>query len=460
MRHRHPATPSVSKRDFLSGMGLGMSVLALSSARAVAAETGIPDGQALPPLAGSLNLDEVPVIDAHVHPLSRALISTKYEEQAVDFTNAMLPPGDYPDKEAMRARLLPRFREQVMGVSRRVGYFDYVARIHGVPPTQQGFDAALAPHIGSDAAFAVYVRSALDRAKIAGVVLQSRGTEPVRPASAIPDDRFVWTFRFTDMAGAEWANSRGYTRLSQVTAEIDRYLQQAVRNGCRGFKNSAAYSRPLSLQAVTAVEAERALAVVLPAKPARQRSEGPIYDDPQVQAALRTYEDFIFRHVYVRCGELDRPVVLHSAVALHPALRPGNNDPEALYGVLTDPAIVRAGTRFVVIHTGYPNHHVLAAMNSQFPQMFVDVSHISKYPGALDDTLRALIALGPTAKVMHGSDAGTIPEEIAYCAFNTRQTLARILSEYKQSYGWRQDDILIAANQILHQNARQVFGMA
>jgi hypothetical protein len=57
---------------------------------------------------------------------------------------------------------------------------------------------------------------------------------------------------------------------------------------------------------------------------------------------------------------------------------------------------VRAGTRFVLIHTGYPSHQVVAAMIGQFSNVYTDVSFYSKYPGVLEEVYRALLALAPS----------------------------------------------------------------
>jgi predicted TIM-barrel fold metal-dependent hydrolase len=170
-------------------------------------------------------------------------------------------------------------------------------------------------------------------------------------------------------------------------------------------------------------------------------------------------EDFLFRHIYVKAGRLERPIIIHSAVALHPALRIDFNDPRPLYAVFTDPDIQQARTRFVLIHAGYPTPDVVAAFISQFPNVYTDVSFYSKYPGALLEVYRSLLALGPSNKIMHGSDANTVPEELGYCAWNSRAVLAKVLTEYKESFGWTQADITKMAENILHRTAREFYGI-
>jgi uncharacterized protein len=186
-------------------------------------------------------------------------------------------------------------------------------------------------------------------------------------------------------------------------------------------------------------------------------SEQPIFADPATNAALTTYEDFLFRHVYARAGQLERPVIIHTAVALHPSLRVDFNDPRPLYAVFTDPDIQRAQTDFILIHSGYPTTDVVAGFLSQFANVYTDVSFYSKYPGALLEVYRSLLALGPSTKIMHGSDANSVPEEIGYCAWNSRAVLAKVLTEYRQSFGWTQQDIRVMAENVLHRNARRLY---
>jgi predicted TIM-barrel fold metal-dependent hydrolase len=174
-------------------------------------------------------------------------------------------------------------------------------------------------------------------------------------------------------------------------------------------------------------------------------------------AHLQAYGDYLYKRIYLKAGELQRPIIIHTVVVLHPALRIDFNDPKPLYAVFMDPDVVRAGTQFILIHTGFPAHAEVAAMMSQFPNVYVDLSHISKYPGALEETLRVLMGVGPVAKIMYGSDSGSIPEETGYCVWNTRSVLARILNDYHRYYGWTQADVSDAAHQILSGTARRIF---
>lgn len=370
----------------------------------------------------------------------------------------MVPPYDFPGKGDLRAKLDRQFIDQIWALPRQIGYNNYIARTYGVPPTREGFDSVVSRHIGSDATFRAYVASILDRERIRTVVLQSAEADPVKPPTFLPAGRFVWTYPIVPLIQPGWAIGKNLATLQDVASAIDDTLETAVANGCAGLKNAAAYYRSLDIKPVLPADAEAAFTSLRAAEPDGYLAQGaPYYGQPALDQALRTYQDHLLKRIFVKAGQLDVPVIIHSAVALHPALRIEYNDPLALYQVFRDDEIQREATRFVVIHTGYPSHHLVAAMLSQFPNVFADVSFYSKFPGVLEETYRAFLSLAPSEKVMHGSDSNNVPEEMGYCSSNSRRVLARILSDFRTYYGWRPADCERIARNVLNANARRVF---
>lgn len=457
----------LSRREALAAVGS----IPIAAALAIPAESAIAAPNAgrttsARPMAGTLDLSEVEIVDSHMHPLARKLISQAYAGQIAEFSSLDVPAGNYADKSDLVAHAHEGETKLVMDAPRRTGYFNYVARTYGVAPTLEGFDSVTSRYIGSDQDFRRYITSILDRENIATVVLQAAEPAPTAPATAIPVDRYVWTTVVSELTRLRWIMSQGLTTLPDVLSKIDETMESALKRGARGFKNMSAYYRPLALSKPSAAEADAALRTLVRNPPAITETKAPAptdpnpaFTDPKDGLALTTLEDFLFRHIYVKAGRLERPIIIHSAVALHPALRMDFNDPRPLHAVFTDPDIQKAGTQFVIIHAGYPTPDVVAAFISQFPNVYTDVSFYSKYPGALLDLYRRLLAIGPSSKIMHGSDANTVPEEIGYCAWNSRAVLAKVLTEYKESFGWTQADITKMAEDILHRTARGFYGI-
>jgi predicted TIM-barrel fold metal-dependent hydrolase len=444
------------RRSFLGRFAGAMSALVAGRTGAAAQA---PDRPArLEVRVGDLDLNDVPMVDTHVHPPQPMTLEQSYGLWNSSFVDAMVPDYDFPAKAELRAKLEKEFIAQIWNLPRQTGYNNYMARVHGVAPTLEGFDSVVSRHIGSDAAFARYVTSILDREKIAAVVFQARGPEPVHPTTYIPAGRFVWTYEMIHLVHPEWAQKNGATTIQDAVDRHGKILETAVANGCVGFKSAAAYYRPLGLRNVDAREADAALKKLLKATPAGHGAQNaPYYTEPALNEALRTYQDYVYKRIFAKAGELERPIVIHTAVALHPALRFEFNNPLAMYDVFQDDEIRKAATQFVLIHTGYPSHDVVAAMLSQFPNVYADMSFYSKFPGVLEETYRAFLALAPSEKIMHGSDSNNVPEEIGYCASNTRRVLARVLNDYRTHYGWTQADVNKMAENVMHRNARRVF---
>lgn len=436
-----------SKREFLTSVGaagLAAAVLAESPAAAKALR--------------ETEIDRIPVIDTHVHPVGRMLYSDVYRRQSEEFARLGVPAGDYPDKSAIEARSLGANRALIWDAPRRVGYLNYIAQTYKVAPTLEGFDSVVRRNIGSDAEFTAYITRILDRERINGLVLQAAEPSPAAPATLIPSNRMVWTTVASDYTRLAWSAERQLTSIGDITAAIDDVMEKSVAAGCRGFKIAASYYRPLAMSDVDAATAERAFARLRHSKPDRIGVRGqPVFDDPGLAQAQTAYEDYLFKHVYKTAGRVGRPAIIHTAVALHPSLRTDYNDPRPLYGVFTHPEILKAGTRFILIHGGFPAQDVVAGFISQFPHVFVDVSFYSKYPGAVLALYRSLLSIGASEKIMHGSDTNSVPEEIGYCATNTRAALALVLQEYRTAFRWQPSDIARMAENVLHRTAERQF---
>ena len=416
-------------------------------------------GSRRPTAVGSLALQDVEIIDTHLHIRNMTNVSERYNGNSKAFTDFMMPRADFAEKDELRSRWKQAFDDLVWNAPRTTGFLNFMSRRYGVPATIEGADSVIGRYLESEAETRKYVEALAEREKIAAVVIQSWDLAgPVRPKSVWPENRFVWTYPISPLLAVTWARTQNASTIQDVVAAIDKLLETAVDNGCRGFKNTSAYQRTYNVGKVSVAEAEKAFRRLSAATPhAIDRNGRPTYQNDEDEIALRRYEDFLLRHIYVKAGLLECPIIIHSAVAFAPSLRTDFNDPAQLYEVLMDDEIIKAFTNFVIIHTGYPSHHIVASLVSQFPHVYVDTSFFSRYPGTLNETYRALLALAPSGKVMHGSDGGQVPDEAAYCAWNTRLVLADILNDYKRLYGWSQSDVESIAADVLHRNARKVF---
>lgn len=441
------------RRNFLRTLGLGGTVGFLTGGKAQAQSSSESF------TVGSVDLSDMEIIDVHVHPQDRMTLTEYQDRWNGSFVDALVPVYDYPGKDELRARLAMTFKKQIELMPRQTGIQNYVARVYGVEPTIEGVNSVQTRYKGGD--YTAYIRSIMDREKIGAVLLQSRAKEPVRPQALIPSDRFAWSYSIGHLIQPDRAKETGAQRVGDVTESIDGILEACKSNGCVGLKIPIAYYRPLSVERVEKSQADQDLKALLTNEPPAYLTgrNVPLYDDPELARALRSYQDFLLKHIYVKAGELDLAVIIHSAVALHPALRFDWNSPLGLYQVFQDDDIKRVETKFVIIHTGYPYHHHVAALLSQFPNVYTDVSFYCNFPGTLEETLRAFLGLAPSEKVMHGSDSDTVPEIMGYCAENIRRVMAKVLNDYRSHYGWTEKDCEKMARNVLSDNAKRVYGI-
>lgn len=446
------------RRDLLGSIGLGSALMAATALPAIATAPN-PSAAGTHPTVGGLDLSQLEVIDVHVHQPADMDDVQMDETWNADFVEALLPAEGTPGREPRRQELLVEFRQHFSRAPCQIGLRNYVARKYGVPATEQGLSSAAAPHVGKD--YSAYYGKVLDREKVPSILLQSDGTEPTRPKSLVPDDRFVWKFSISPLLQPAWAKAHNIVNIDGFETALHRVLDQAKANGARGIKMLIGYYRPLAYQIVSRERAEQDLKRVLaaPAAPVVKVDVGnPVFDDPELQRALNSYQDYLLRSIYTKAGQIGVPIVIHTAVALHPGLQFEFNDPTGMYHVFQDEHIRRAKTNFVLIHTGYPYHHRVAAMLSQFPNVYTDLSFFSNYPGVLEETLRVFLAIAPSEKIMHGSDSNTA-ERVAYCAYNLRLVLSKVLNDYRTSYGWTDSDVEVMARDVMSENARRVYNI-
>lgn len=448
----------MQRREALKALGGGLLGAGLPAAPAVAAAQARGWDDERYYKLGNLDLRTVSAIDSHTHPPGERSYSEYLATYAEDFARKALPAEPFKDRDALVARMRPSYEALFGSSPLQTGLRNYVARAYGVPATDASVEAAMKRKMGTD--FSAYFRSKMDQENIQKIVLQSGETNPVRPKTLVPDDRFVWTFSSGDFIQPDWAQERGLTEIEDYKAAVVKVLDDCRAAGCVGIKLPVAYFRPLHFRRVDRATAQAALNRVLAARPVarRDRSQNAIYAEREVTEALWAYQDYLYHAVFVRAGELGMNIIIHSAVAMSTQLRSEFNDPTPLYDTFVDVDVQRAGTKFVIIHAGYPHHRQVAAFISQFPNVYTDISFYSHYAGISEDLLRTFLGLGGGGKVMHGSD-WTAPEALGYSVDTTRRLLARILTDYRTYYGWSHADCELAARSVLGDTARRVFGI-
>ena len=172
---------------------------------------------------------------------------------------------------------------------------------------------------------------------------------------------------------------------------VDPALERFKANGAVAIKFAIAYLRPLDFRKVSKEAAAASYQRLL-----AEGAGAPV----EVQRRL---EDFVLFHICNTAGRLDLPVTIHVGVGADPYFNIAGSNPLLLETVLNDPE--QRGTRFVLIHGGWPFDEQAGAMLMK-PNVYIEFSAQTflRSTRAVSRTLRNWMEWYPW-KIMFGSDA-------------------------------------------------------
>ncbi|MCB0121414.1 MAG: amidohydrolase family protein [Caldilineaceae bacterium] len=225
-------------------------------------------------------------------------------------------------------------------------------------------------------------------------------------------------------------------------------VENARATGHVALKSIAAYRTGLHIQ-----PAERADAALLFATlRAQAEREG------NVRLAHKPFNDYLLL-LALEIAERQRlPVQFHTGF--------GDNDLDML---LANPFHMRylfecgrfTNVPFVLLHAAYPYVRELGYLAAIYSNVWIDmglaIPHVSSEIPAI---WRQVLGLTPTSKVLFSTDAYSIPEIFWLAARWGRQGLATVLTELVDLGALTEDEAMVAATQILHDNAAQLYGLS
>jgi predicted TIM-barrel fold metal-dependent hydrolase len=175
---------------------------------------------------------------------------------------------------------------------------------------------------------------------------------------------------------------------------VDETLARWKKEGAVAVKFLEAYFRTLR---IADVPAPRAAALY---------TRG--HREPLVRDDYLALQDFLWRHILLKSGELSLPVHVHSALGAPPFLRTLESDVRNLEDVLAEPRIFK--TPIVLIHAGTPWHEIAAYLALK-PNVWVDISSMAfVYPTReFARILRTHLTFVPQ-KVLFGTARAVRPE--------------------------------------------------
>ncbi len=227
--------------------------------------------------------------------------------------------------------------------------------------------------------------------------------------------------------------------LQDYIAVLDRLFAKAKAEwGAVCVKSTVAYSRPLAFERVPLEEAAKAFG--------RPR-------EALTETEIRRFEDFMMWVLAALAARHELPFQIHTGpggTGLGGA--PGSN-PLHLVGLVQG----NPGTRFVVMHGGFPWVDDTLALAIKCPNVWVDASWLATWsPAAARQAFHAWLDVLPASRILWGAD-GFLPEQIYGATVRMRECLAEVLAERVDRGELSEDDALHIGRQILRENALMLF---
>jgi predicted TIM-barrel fold metal-dependent hydrolase len=398
-----------------------------------------------------ISFGDVPVFDFHTHPVEKKPVSSLINRW-LDVHSSVL---QVDEDSGRKVRAI--FERQYANLPYFQSLIRYISKKYDVAPTLESVDKVLTDQ--NDRGVMEHVRKVLQSENIEKIIIDISGlNHPPSPNPKLdqyPAGRYLFTMGTEPLLQPK----AGQMDLEEAVSDVDLVLSTALRNGCVGFKTWMAYYRSLHIEEVSEEEVRNALKILKDTKVEinhRWGVELPVGATDETRKAIKQYQDYMWVHICEYASIKNVPVLIHTGGAMSPSIDMRNANPELLYSLFYNPRVRKAQTRIVMLHCGYPFHNVAAAIVSQFPNAFIDLSFFTGLRGVTEEVLRTFVELAPHDKILYGSDASTVPERLGWCACNIRESLSYVLSDFKERYGWPSETVSEIASKILNQNTKEV----
>jgi uncharacterized protein len=377
---------------------------------------------------------QIKAIDNHAHPVLPAPGDTGYDALPVEHMEAyteplrmradsplaaqatrQLLPGSHPHDASYPAWILDRLGIETMLANR-------IALGPGIAPPRFLWvpyeDALLFP---------------LDNSALAAA-------NSDRKAFFEDEDRLLQQYLKESGLRAPPATLDGY--LAKV---VDQTLARHKQGGAVAIKFEAAYLRSLAFDDVPQSVAES------------------IYKRRQPGADYKKLQDFLFRHIATKAGELGMAVHLHVAWGPGGYFHTAGTNPLLLESVFNDPRLHR--TNFVMLHGGWPFTREITPLLTK-PNVYADFSAqtLLNYPREVSRVLREWLEFAPD-KILFGTDAYPYSEQLGWeqsgwvAVETAREALGLALTGMLDDGEITRQRAIELAHLVLHDNAAKLYGL-
>jgi predicted TIM-barrel fold metal-dependent hydrolase len=235
----------------------------------------------------------------------------------------------------------------------------------------------------------------------------------------------------------------------RTLAEWEGALEQAFAKAREakfvGIKTGVAYERSLDFAPVARAEAEAIFTQAMERRATAGRADW---------TRDRALQDYMFGRIADLCAKYDLPLQVHTGFFYDTWRNVAQTNPSLLA-----PFIIRhKGTRFVLMHAGYPYGSELLAMAKNLPNVTVDMCWVYVIsPSFASRFLHEAIETVPADKILGFGGDYLVPEGAYAHAMLCRDVVARVLADKVINGYWTEAEALEFARAILRENAIRTF---
>jgi hypothetical protein len=400
-----------------------------------------------------LELDDLPLIDQHVHIFDKESDQPTFDPLAtfslggdwIDF----LDSGGHEPTEHEKKQLVVNQRQTMI-------YHEAmhaVARYLGCEPTREAILAARAKKVAD---YRAYVRG-----MYRDINLESNIVDLGNPKNVSLEDFEALTgvpayglFRIEPLIGELWDQHDNLAGL--MKAFEDRIRKQAADPKIISLKTVIAYRTGLDVQPLDAHDVSRSMDTLK-----RSPDSKGLFARIHVPRSTREDVKRVRDHILWRALELS--IELSLAFQIHTGMGDQDLDiktarPGLLAAILRDEKLRHA--KIVLLHGAYPFYEEGAYLANVFPNVYLDLSEFNPMIGpGVGRVIATILELAPFTKVVYSSDAFGSPELQWIAGKKGRAALAACLGGAVDAGTLSPDAARTAARLILADNVRLIYGI-
>ena len=237
--------------------------------------------------------------------------------------------------------------------------------------------------------------------------------------------------------------------LGQYPATFKQYLdfveaciEYNKRRGAVGMKLTIAYARSLRFEETPEKDAQR------------------IFDNrnkiTKTTEAI-PFQNFIMRYILDLLAKYNLPLQIHTGLQSGNDVNMPDCSPTTMANVFRDKRF--KDVKFMILHGGYPYTGETGVLARTFANVYLDFTWmVMLSPLACARCLSEWLQLVPSNKLMHGTDVHTA-EDMYSISKRIRKVLAEVLGDFVKNWNLKEKDAIRIANQILRDNAIEVYSL-